>query len=188
MSEHKHTAGPHPPRLDARNTKMKLYIANTFDRPDERHIAEKRLDGRFYYIHPTLCDEPVYWGMTPNNPTPLEEFGIDVAVDDGILEGRLVRESEATYDTGEERRWQGGSPFSFKVGVATVKPETIIEWLECTEPDPEEAAKKLVGLILSEKKESGYEDDIETLAEYLNEFDQDDDPVSMGWVGQDGRP
>ena len=92
---------------------MKLFIVNDFDRPDERHIAEQRPDGKFYYVHPDLRDIKDYWGMTPDRPTPLEDFGIRTISRLGVLTGALTDRSIATYRDGRPRKWQGSSPFSF---------------------------------------------------------------------------
>lgn len=91
---------------------MELYIVNRFDRPAPEHIAEKREDG-FYYIHPELAGKKDYWGMTPEEPTPISEFGIDVELLDGILHGALNHPSKATYPDGRIRNWQGDEKFQF---------------------------------------------------------------------------
>ena len=63
--------------------------------------------------------------------------------------------------------------------------ETLKEWLERFNPDHEEATEKLCIMILKEKAK---DEDLATLAEYIQEFYQDEDPRSMGWVGNDGLP
>ena len=90
-----------------------FFIVNDFDRPDEERIAQRRADGKFYYIHPTLREVKRYWGMTPANPTPLESFGISIALIDGKFRGCHDTESTATYRDGRHRRWQGEHLFSF---------------------------------------------------------------------------
>ncbi len=65
------------------------------------------------------------------------------------------------------------------------QPETIEDWLEKFEPDFEKAALKLCWMILKEKAS---QEDLKTMAEYIKESLQDDEPRSMGWVGCDGRP
>lgn len=90
-----------------------FFIVNDFDRPDEERIAGKGVDGKFYYIHPVLQMVKTYWGMTPENPTPLELFGISIAVIGGEFRGCCNNESTATYPDGSPRRWQGQSLFSF---------------------------------------------------------------------------
>ena len=90
-----------------------FFIVNDFDRPDEERIAGKGVDGKFYYIHPVLRMVTAYWGMTPENPTPLELFGISIAVIGGEFRGCYNNESTATYPDGSPRRWQGQSLFSF---------------------------------------------------------------------------
>ncbi len=92
-----------------------FFIVNIHDRPSEAHIAEKREDGKFYYVHPALRHDKRFWGMTPSNPTPIEDFGMLVDVKAGIFVG--VRDDTApvtaTYLDGRERRWQGSRTFSF---------------------------------------------------------------------------
>jgi len=90
-----------------------FFIVNDFDRPDEERIAQQRADGKFYYIHPTLRKVKRYWGMTPENPTPLESFGISIALIGGEFRGCHNNESTATYRDGRPRRWQGEGLFSF---------------------------------------------------------------------------
>lgn len=65
------------------------------------------------------------------------------------------------------------------------EPETIEEWIERFEPNFEEAAMKLCWMILTEKAS---DEDLATMAEYISECLEDDDPRSMGWVGCDGLP
>ena len=64
-------------------------------------------------------------------------------------------------------------------------PETIEGWLDRFQPDFEEATKKLCSMILKEKTA---DEDLATMAEYINECLEDDDPRAMGWVGCDGLP
>lgn len=93
-----------------------FYIVNCFDRPEERLLAEKRSDGKFYYIHPDMRDDKQYWGMNPDNPTAVEAFGLMVDVKAGVLvgasDGSLV---SAVYEDGRPRKWQGSTFFSFYV-------------------------------------------------------------------------
>lgn len=93
----------------------KYFIVNDFDKPCERFVAEKRADGKYYYVHPDLCDIKVYHGMTPDDPTPLDDFGIEWTVDDGQLFGTLTRKPTATYHDGRTRYWQDQSSFHFKL-------------------------------------------------------------------------
>jgi hypothetical protein len=92
-----------------------FFIVNVHDRPSEAHIAEKHEDGKFYYVHPALRHDKRYWGMTPSNPTPIEDFGLMVDVKAGIFVGvqDLSAPVKATYLDGRERRWQGSRTFSF---------------------------------------------------------------------------
>lgn len=82
-----------PPSAGA--TYAGFFIVNDFDRPDEERIAERREDGKFYYIHPNLRNIKRYRGMTPTNPTPLEDFGIWMEIRDGKFRGKLVDPSQA---------------------------------------------------------------------------------------------
>jgi hypothetical protein len=92
-----------------------FFIVNDFDRPDEERIAGKGPDGKFYYIHPSLRDVKLYHGMTPTNPTPLEDFGIRWMVDAGKFVGMLIDECRAAYRDGRPRKWQGVERFSFSI-------------------------------------------------------------------------
>jgi hypothetical protein len=88
----------------------KFYIVNEFDRPSEKLIAEKREDGKFYYIHPDLKSWP---GMSPTDPTPLSAFGVVFTITNGEICGDACRETSATYKDGRPRKWQGSPDFSF---------------------------------------------------------------------------
>lgn len=94
-----------------------FFIVNRYDRPSEEHIAERRADGKFYYIHPHLRDQKQFHGMTPSDPTPLEAFGLLVDVKAGIFVGALSNElpHTATYGDGRKRHWQGRGTFSFDI-------------------------------------------------------------------------
>ena len=93
-----------------------FFVVNTYDRPSEEHIAQKRADGKFYYVHPRLKNVKLYWGMTPENPTPIEAFGLRIALMDGMLYGatdpRLPK--TAAYSDGRPRKWQGAKSFEFR--------------------------------------------------------------------------
>lgn len=94
-----------------------FYVVNTYDRPSEEHIAQKRADGKFYYVHPRLKNVKQYWGMTPENPTPIEAFGIRIALMDGMLYGATdpsARSVTASYSDGSPRKWQGAKSFEFR--------------------------------------------------------------------------
>lgn len=92
-----------------------FFIVNTTDRPSEYFLAERRADGKFYYVHPQLRHLKEYWGMTPTDPTPVEAFGLLVDVKAGILVGAVDDSVTvgATYADGRPRRWQGSRVFSF---------------------------------------------------------------------------
>ena len=93
----------------------KYFIVNSFDKPCAKLVAEKRDDGKFYYVHPELCELKIHHGMTPTDPTPLEDFGIEWTEHDGHLFGTLNREPIAKYSTGKSRSWQDHSNFYFKL-------------------------------------------------------------------------
>jgi hypothetical protein len=90
-----------------------FFIVNRYDRPSEYHIAERRKDGHLYYVHPKLRKEKRYWAMNPDDPTPLEDFGIRIMIKGGKLHGKLVDPSRATYLDGRVRKWQGDDEFFF---------------------------------------------------------------------------
>lgn len=90
-----------------------FYIVNDFDRPDERYIAQRRENGKFYYVHPSLIGDKRYHGMTPDRPTPIEDFGIVVEIGGGFFRGRVINSSGATYRDGRPRQWQGEKQFKF---------------------------------------------------------------------------
>ena len=99
------------------NHPNRFYIVNDFDRPEVETIAEKREDGKFYYIHPKLKEEKMYWGMTPHNAaTPLEDFGIQVKLKNGVFEGEMTKylPGKACYGDGKPRKWQGTQYFQFE--------------------------------------------------------------------------
>jgi hypothetical protein len=96
-------------------SEKKYFIVNQFDKPCEKSIAEKRDDGKFYYVHPSLCDDKSYHGMTPDNPTPLEKFGIEWTEKDGYLFATLAHKSTAEYPNGKIRLWQDHKNFYFKL-------------------------------------------------------------------------
>ena len=101
-----------------------FFVVNTYDRPSEEHIAQKRADGKFYYVHPRLKNVKLYWGMTPENPTPIEAFGLRIALMDGMLYGatdpRLPK--TAAYSDGRPRKWQGAKSFEFRFQNSVVIP------------------------------------------------------------------
>jgi hypothetical protein len=91
---------------------MKEYfIVNSFDRPCEGMIAFEQPDGRLAYAGwlPRLRE---YDGMDASHATPLEDFGLDIDIQNGWLVGRVVRKSTALYPDGSPRPWQGSEKFS----------------------------------------------------------------------------
>jgi len=64
------------------------------------------------------------------------------------------------------------------------KTRTTIEWLEEDQPDFEVAVLELMKRI---RHKASHEELME-IVEYLEPFYEDNDPRSMGWVGNDGLP
>ena len=62
------------------------------------------------------------------------------------------------------------------------QPLTVDEWLE-REPEWDDACKYLIRLIRNSEPHS----DLLKVAEYIECFFEEQDPVAMGWVGSDGR-
>ena len=87
-----------------------FFIVNAVDRPCEDMIAFKQPNGRLAYA----VDIPRlrgYDGMYAGRATPLEDFGLDIDIQNGRLVGRVVRESTARYHDGSPRPWQGSREF-----------------------------------------------------------------------------
>jgi hypothetical protein len=63
--------------------------------------------------------------------------------------------------------------------------ESAEDWIERVDPDFETATRKLCQMI---SKVEGSLEDLATMAEYIECFYEDDDPVSNGWIGSDGLP
>lgn len=92
-----------------------LFIVNQYDRPDERNLAELR-NGKYWYVHPELSGMKYFFGMTHENATPVEAFGIEITRDKdrGVIIGKLTGETRANYRRdGSPRRWQGAYNFEF---------------------------------------------------------------------------
>jgi hypothetical protein len=100
-----------------------FFIVNDHDRPWAVSLAERREDGKFYYAHPMLRDDKRYHGMTPTSPTPIEAFGIRIALMDGMLYGATDPRLPVTasYSDGRPRKWQGGRSFEFRFQNADVE-------------------------------------------------------------------
>ena len=97
------------------NGNLRRYrIVNTFDRPCEELIAELRDDGKLYYVNPKFAGRAAFLGMLADESTPVEDFGLTLTMyGDGLLRGKAVRASVATYDDGRPRMWQGAQSFCF---------------------------------------------------------------------------
>lgn len=111
-----------------------FYIVNQFDRPDERHVAQE-IEGKLYYIHPELAGESQYWGMSMEEATPLEAFGLScfhAATGMGTckqiewLRCSLERPRSATYPDGKLRHWQGAS--EFRIDLPKVHPAFAMKY------------------------------------------------------------
>jgi|GEM_PF-4634694 len=106
---------PHTQPEHEQTPSSRFFIVNVYDRPSAEHIAERRADGKFYYVHPALRNEKQYRGMTPEKPTPLEDFGIRFLIEGGRFHGKRIDPSRATYNDGRLRNWQGDAEFSFSI-------------------------------------------------------------------------
>lgn len=62
--------------------------------------------------------------------------------------------------------------------------EQFDEWIN-SNPERESAVSYLIRGIL---RKTLTQDQIELVADYINEFDEGFDPVGWGWVGSDGLP
>ena len=93
---------------------MKFYIVNEYDRPCERLLAVNKGD-QLYYIHPAFekAHEGYRRGMSNSCATPIEDFGVELKVENGKIHGEKRRESKASYPRGGTRQWQGSLSFSF---------------------------------------------------------------------------
>lgn len=94
--------------------KGRFFIVNRTDRPCERLVAELGGDGMLHYIHPDTVGRSDRQPLVPDEAIPLEDFGISVHFEMGMLFGEKSSESTATYHNGEARPWQGTSSFFFK--------------------------------------------------------------------------
>ena len=119
MTNKKQPSKPHDPTNNEAGrgcsgaTFSGFFIVNRYDRPSEEHIAERRENGYLYYVHPSLRNEIRYWAMNPDDPTPIEDFGVRILIEGGKLHGKLIDPSRATYLDGRQRKWQGSEEFSF---------------------------------------------------------------------------
>jgi hypothetical protein len=93
---------------------LPYYIVNEIDRPCERLIAQMQVDGTLNYVNPEMRGKKQYLGMSADDATPVEDFGITLTLHKNGLRGSHDPEkSEATYKDGKERRWQGSREFWF---------------------------------------------------------------------------
>lgn len=86
-----------------------FFIVNEFDKPSEQNIAQIS-NGLLFYVEPRL-NKLRMDGMLTTESTPLEDFGLELSLENGWLQGIAIRQSEATYRDGKPRRWQGSSNF-----------------------------------------------------------------------------
>lgn len=102
--------------------KPRFYIVNDFERPAEKFVTELADDGKLYYIHPELRVKWSGKGLSAEEATSLEDFGIHTTIKDGVIHGQFLTESIAGYRDGKPRRWQGDLRFSFLyLGLPNIK-------------------------------------------------------------------
>ena len=95
--------------------KSRFFVANSFDKPDAKFITELAPDGFLYYIHPELREKWKNQGLTLHSEaTPLEDFGMEVTIKDGVFYCHFENESKAKYPDGKPRFWQGETPIAFR--------------------------------------------------------------------------
>jgi hypothetical protein len=150
----------------------RFYIVNSCDRPDEKHIAEKRRNGLFYYIHPALRHERRYWKMNPLNPTPVFDFGISIEIENGMIRGSLVSPSVAKYGDDRTRKWQGSDSFTFdyqqrakkmsQLNHQSQKTNSKTNKMKDNEKQVQEIAKQIDEIIESTVRERAPKKDAET--------------------------
>lgn len=87
-----------------------FFIVNSTDKPCEDLIAFKRPDGRLAYAV-DIQRLREYDGMYAGRATPLEDFGLEIDIQNGRLVGRVVCGSTARYPDGSTRPWQGSREF-----------------------------------------------------------------------------
>lgn len=93
----------------------RFFIVNEVDRPTQSLIAELR-GGKLHYIAENLIDFPP---MFPDRATPLERFGVGLHLreteTERILTGSIFGPSQATYQGGTPRPWQGSPHFTINI-------------------------------------------------------------------------
>jgi hypothetical protein len=89
----------------------KYFILNDIDRPDKRHVAYKRPDGRFNYLDRSLWQ---FDGMIATHPTPIEDFGFNVVEVPPVVSFVKFHKGGAQYQDGTTRDWQGDEDFFHK--------------------------------------------------------------------------
>jgi hypothetical protein len=91
----------------------KYAIVNTVELPCRRLVTES-VNGKFYYM--ARAEEKnlkAYDGMTPINPTFLEDFGFTIqeVPETNLIHFRQTGPSCAKYADGRLRQWQGELDF-----------------------------------------------------------------------------
>ena len=94
--------------------KPRFVIVKDFDRPSEKFIAELAEDGLYYYIHPELRSRWAKQGLSEMRATSLEDFGMEVNIEDDVFYCHYENESKAKYPDGRQRFWQGEPRFNFR--------------------------------------------------------------------------
>ena len=90
------------------NYAARFVIINTIDAPSQLMVAEL-LGDAYYYMHPKHSD---FGPMRPNRPTPIEDFGFEWLPEGQVVIFRQTTTiSNARYDDGGTRRWQGDTWF-----------------------------------------------------------------------------
>jgi hypothetical protein len=97
-------------------SKERFVIINDCDAPIRENIAEFIPNvGYCYMAREEKPELKAYDGMNPRQPTPVEDFGFVVTVEDSAALFSKVGQSIATYPDGGRREWQDrrfGNKFS----------------------------------------------------------------------------
>lgn len=103
--------------------KQRFVIVNDCDAPTRENIAEFIPNvGYCYMAREEKPELKAYDGMNPRQPTPVEDFGFVVTVQESVALFTKVGQSIATYPDGKPREWQdrrSGSEFSLPLVKST---------------------------------------------------------------------
>jgi hypothetical protein len=92
----------------------KLFIAYDWETACPENIILKLKDGRFRYIHKYKKSRINQdWEMSPINPIPIEDFGIDLSYEGDNLIGKTSIDAlpTAKFVNGKPRQWFGSKDF-----------------------------------------------------------------------------